>query len=261
MRKRTKPEGKMKKWIMAVASVGVALATMSSLSAAEPQGLKFELTPYIWLAGMEGDVTVNDQKVEFDKSFSDLLDNVEVAGSLLGVVQYDRFLVWGQVDYFSMSNDKLDLEDKPQGGTLDTSMLLGEVAVGYQVDGWVEGQTFDLLVGVRTLHIENTLKIKDGATYEKNRDRTDPILVVRPSIPILPSKIDGLRFNATLAIGGGDSKLVYELHPAIQYQITENIAARVGYRTVGYKVEGEHNDKNEMNFSLSGLIAGVGVTF
>lgn len=230
-------------------------------SAAEPRGWKIEVTPYAWLAGIEGDMTINGQEADFDKSFSDLVDAVDVAGSMLGVVQYDRYLIWGQVDYFSMSTDELDVEDQPAGGSLDSKMLLGEVAVGYQIDGWAEGQTFDILVGVRMLSIENDLNVNGGASASKDNELVDPILVVRPSIPVFPSKIQGLRFNPTLAIGGGgDADLVYEMQPQLQYQINDNVAARIGYRTVGYKFEGD-NDDNELNFNLSGLIAGVGVTW
>jgi opacity protein-like surface antigen len=252
----------MKKYIAVMLCVGAVLVTAMSVSAAEPEGLKVEITPYAWLAGLEGDVTVNGHKSEFDKSFSDIIDYVDLAGGVLGTVQYNRYLVWGQVDYFSMSTDNLDEKDQPQGGSLDSKMFLGELAAGYQVDGWMEGQTFDLLVGVRTLHLENTLDINGVGSFDKNRDLTDPIFVVRPSILVWPSKISGLRFNPTLAIGGGgDSKLVYELQPQLQYQITDNIAARVGYRRVGYKVEGSHNSDNELNFALAGVIVGVGVTF
>jgi hypothetical protein len=82
---------------------------------------------------------------------------------------------------------------------------------------------------------------------------------MRPSIPVLPSKIQGLRFNPTLAIGaGGDADLVYELQPQFQYQITQSVVARLGYRTVGYKFK---DGDNELNINLSGLIAGVGMTF
>ena len=105
----------------------VLLMASSTTFAVEPQGWKVEITPYAWLAGIEGDVTVDGQKADFDKSFSDLVDAVELAGSLLGVVQYNRFLLWGQVDYFSMSTDELDVEDRPQGGSLDSDLLLGEL--------------------------------------------------------------------------------------------------------------------------------------
>jgi hypothetical protein len=251
-------------------AVSVGFAQQPAAPAAGPEGWKFEVTPYMWLAGLEGDVTIKGQKAEFDKSFSDLIDYVDVAGSLLGVAQYDRYLFWGQVDYFSMSTDNVDEQDQPQGGSVDTKMLLGEAAVGYQIDGWMEGQTFDLLIGVRTLHMETDVKVDSHGTLSKDNDLVDPILVVRPSIPIFPSKITGLRFNPTLGIGaGGDSDLVYELQPQLQYQITDNMAARVGYRRVGYKFKGDSakNEKvnltedDEMNISLAGLIVGLGVTF
>ena len=246
--------------IAMAASAGYAAEPQGAAKAAGPDGWKFEVTPYVWAAGIEGDIKVNGRKADFDKSFSDLFDYVDAAGSFLGVAQYDRCLLWGQVDYFSMSTDALDIEDQPKGGEFDSKMLLSEFAVGYQVDGWMEGQTFDLLVGVRNLHIENDLEVYGKGTFSKDNDVTDPIILVRPSIPIFPSKIAGLRFNPTMGIGaGGNADLVYELQPQFQYQITEHIAARLGYRRVGYKFEGKGD--SELNIALAGLIAGVGVTF
>lgn len=248
----------MKKWIIALLCIGAVL----NVTAAEPKGWKFELTPYLWTAGLEGDVTIHGRTADFEKEFTDLFKALELGGSLLGVAQYDRFLLWGQVDYFSLSTDEMEVEDQPEGGSLDTKLLLGEVAVGYQIDGWSEGQTFDLLVGVRTLSMEADLELDDGRSESQDNDILDPIFVLRPSLPIFPSKIDGLRFNPTLAIGaGGDADLVYELFPQIQYQITDNMLARFGYRTVGYKFKGEHNEDNELNIRLAGLIVGLGVTF
>jgi hypothetical protein len=242
--------------------MALALAAGTRSSAQDDKGLQVEITPYLWLAGIEGDATVNGQKTDFEKKFSDIVDAVDVAGSLLAVVQVNRFLVWGQVDYFSTDTDKMDVEDQPQGGRLETDMTLLEFAVGYQFDGWMEDQTFDVLVGVRHLEMDNTLTVKgDGTVHEKTVELTDPMLVVRPSMAMFPSKIDGLRFNPTLAIGGGgDSEMVYELFPQIQYQISELAALRVGYRTVGYKFEGDNND-NELNINLAGLIVGLGMTF
>lgn len=244
--------------------VGVAAALLVSVSggfAAEPEGWKFEVTPYAWLAGLEGDITVRGHKVDFDKSASDMLDYVEVAGSLLTVVQYDRYLFWGQVDYFELSTDELDIDDQPKHGKLDTTMVLAEVAAGYQVDGWMEGQTFDLLVGARLLHTENDLTIYNVGEASKDDDVWNPIVMVRPSIPLFPSKIEGLRFNPTLGIGGGggNTTLTYELAPQLQYAFNDNIAARVGYRRVGYQMNGKGD--NELNFDLAGLFVGLGVMF
>lgn len=239
--------------------VGMVLAALlvvvSVGNAAEPQGWKFEITPYAWLAGVEGDLTVNGHRVDFKKSFSDLFDYVDWGGSVLGVAQYNRYLAWVQADYFSLRTGKLDVDQQPQHGRLDSKMFLGEYAVGYQVDGWAEGQTFDLLVGARTLDVRNDLEVFGVGTLSKNKTILDPIFVVRPSFP-LSSKI---RFNPTLGIGGGgDSDLVWELQPQFQYQFTDTIAARLGYRTIHYKFT---QDGNRLNIDLSGLIVGVGVMF
>jgi len=242
--------------VMAVLLVAVSLGY-----AAEPQGWKFEVTPYAWLAGLEGDVTVNGQKTDFDKSASDVLDTVDVGGSLRLGAECNRFLIGALVDYFSLSTDKLDVEDRPQGGSFDTKMLLTEAAVGYRVNGWAEGQSFGLMVGVRNLHTENDLTVYDQGEGSKDNDITDVMFYVLPSVPVLPSKIDGLRFNPVMGIGAGDSDLAFELFPQFQYQITDTVAARLGYRTVGWKFKGDDNEDNELNVRLAGLIAGVGLTF
>jgi opacity protein-like surface antigen len=49
------------------------------------------------------------------------------------------------------------------------------------------------------------------------------------------------------------------MQPQFQYQITDNMAARLGYRRVGYRFK-DDND-NELNIDMSGLIVGLGVTF
>lgn len=249
----------MKTMLMTVIVAGLVLAAGMAASAAEPEGWKFELTPYLWAAGLEGDLTINGHEAEFEKEFSDLFDMLDIGGSLFGVAQYNRFIFLGAVDYFSLSTDKLDVEDQPPGRTLDSKLLLGELAAGYQFDGFMEGMTISVLAGARLTSMELDLELADGETASKDNDLVDPILMLNPSIPIFPSKIDGLRFNPILAIGGGnDADLVYELFPQFQYQVTDHMAARLGYRTVGYKFE---DGDNELNINLAGLIIGAGFTF
>ena len=55
----------MKTKIMMMIAAGLVLAAGLAASAAEPQGWKIETTPYLWAAGLEGDVTVNGHEVEF----------------------------------------------------------------------------------------------------------------------------------------------------------------------------------------------------
>jgi hypothetical protein len=248
---------------MTTRTLGMTLAALlvagSSAVAGSTDKWQFEATPYLWATGMEGDMTVDGQTIEFDKKFSDIIDKVDMAFSALGVAQKGRFLVWAQGDYFSLSTQQFVTPHAPAGAKLETTLNIGELAVGWQVDGWSDKQTFDLLIGARFTRLESTLTVNTVGTFKNTRTLTDPMILVRPSIPILPSKIDGLRFNPTLGFGaGGDSKYVYEMQPQIQYQFTEHMAGRFGFRTVGYKVE---KDGDEMNMRMSGLLIGLGFTW
>jgi hypothetical protein len=248
------------KWLSGVLAAVICLGGFNAVAQEASGGWNWEIAPYLWLAGLEGDVTVNGQKTDFDKSASDLLDAVELGGSVMVVGRNDQLVLWGALDYFSLSTDELDVEDRPQGGSLDTDMMLIEAGVGCTVDGWDEDQTIDILLGARYLEMDNDLEVFGVGTGSKNVTVLDPIVVVRPKMPILTAYVDGLRLDPTFAIGGGgDSDLVYELFPKLVYEATEQVEVHLGYRTVGYEFDGSGD--NELNFSLSGLIAGVGIEF
>jgi len=237
------------------------LISASAVLAQDPKGWKTELDPYTWLAGMEGDATVDGQKAEFDKSFSDLVELVEFGAGLLGTVRHGRYVTFAQLDFMDLSTDALDVQDRPEGGKLDTSMFIHEVGGGYRINGWKEGQTIDVMIGLRGMHLESDLEVYGQGKHSSEADIVDPMIVVRPSVPIFPSRIDGLRFTGTLAIGGGgDSDLIYELQPQLRYQFHEHVSARLGYRRIGWKFEADGND-DELNMSLNGLVLGFGVTF
>lgn len=252
--------------LAAVPSVGSEVATThlseptlpqgAASAPAQSSGWKFSFAPYLWMMGIEGDGTVNGTDFEFEKDFSDLVDHVDVAASFLFRAQYDRWVGTVMYDYADISIDDLDV---PAGGSFESKLNLVEAAFGYQVDGWSEGQTFDLMLGVRSVHVDNELDTA-GPDFEGSSNATDPLFMVRPTIPLFPSSIDGLRLNSTLAIGGGgDSDLVWELSPVLEYQFSDTISGRFGYRRVGWRFEEDNGD--EVDIEFAGLILGVNFGF
>jgi hypothetical protein len=234
------------------------LLCASGVYAGENPSWNFEFTPYLWYAGLEGDVTVAGRQVDFEKDASDLVDLVDIGGSFRIGAEVGRVMVGALVDVISLSTDELDDADQPQRGSMDSEMLLVEGGIGYRIDGWSKGQSFGLMAGVRHLELDNDLTVNGVGEFSRKDELTDIMFFLLPRVPMFASKMDGLYFNPVLGVGAGDSDLAYELFPQLQYQISEKFSARLGYRRVGWKLE---DGDNELNVSLAGLIAGIGLKF
>lgn len=236
------------------ALTALCLATfMVPAMAGEEDTWKVEFTPYVWAAGLDADVTIANRTANVDASFSDLLDNLDMAAAFLATAQYNSWVTWLQVDYLDMSTD---FSKGPASGSVDTEMTMSTFGFGYQFQGWKPGQTFDVLLGVRNLKLDNKLKLGALGEFGSDRSITDPVIIVRPSIPLS----EHWRFNPTLSYGtGGDSEKTYELQPQFQYQAWKNGAFRFGYRKVGYDIESSRG--NTFDGAFEGPFIGFGMTF
>lgn len=219
------------------------------------KGWTFEFTPYLWAAGIDGDVSVRGRKANINMDFSDLVKHVDIGGDFLGIARKGRFVMWTQFDYMGLDNKDLG-GALPSDSRLQTTMLLFEAAAGYQFNGPFAGSKIDTMLGLRYGSFENKLSIQ-GAQAKQTRDLVDPMIVVLPRIPIY---YDWLAFTMTLAVGGGgDSEFIYELQPQLEFQFSKNFLARVGYRQLHYKFEGKED--SDFDADLQGFIVGLGVTF
>ena len=84
---------------------------------------------------------------------------------------------------------------------------------------------------LRHAALDNEVRLSGIGSKSQNTDLTDALLILRPSVPLT----DKLRFNPTMNIGAGDSDLTWELQPELQYNFTDTVAGRFGYRRVHYK--------------------------
>ena len=236
---------------------------------AADDGFQVELTPYLWMMGVDADVTVNERKASFEQSFGDLIDNVDAGFSGLGVLSYNRWLLLGQYDYFDISTNGDDLSDRgvpvPPGGRaeLELETTIGTIAAGYRF-GDSDHRAVDLLIGVRELDMEPTLSFQ-GESRTNDTKVTDTIIMLRPSVRLS----ERWRFNPTLSYAvDGDSDTHFELSPQVQYQFADSFALRFGYRTLSYELESGSRSTDEtpgtyrkFDGTMSGLFLGVGWTF
>ena len=254
-----------KKWFGAVlAAVLVASAGASAQAATATAGSgdwQFEVTPYVWALGLDGNISVNNKDADFNRSFSDLIDNTDFAASLLGVAQYQKYVGFVQADYFKLKYNNDDF-DQPRAQELLEEVTLDQtfvtMAAGYQFPGFTADGWIDVMLAARVNNLKVDVKTLGNRSEDNSKTYWDPALVVRPSFFLTKDK--KLRFNPTLSIGGGgDSEFLYELQPQFQYDFTKNIGARLGYRRLYYKISGDHD--SELKITYDGLIAGVSLLF
>ena len=221
------------------------------------EGLNFELTPYFWAAGIDGKLDIGGESVHFNRDFSDLWDNTDAAFMGLAVISYNRFVLYVDYDYLSLSNKEHTRRGVlvPIGTkvTADTDLNVGTYGGGYRFNTFGKN-TIDVLIGAQLTDVDEKIKAA-GAKFENKDSITDTVVMLRPSLQFS----EHWRFNPTLAYGiSGDSDTTYSLMPQLQYQVADSFALRIGYKRLYYKFK---NNGNELNSSFSGPFVGLGWTF
>jgi outer membrane protein OmpA-like peptidoglycan-associated protein len=239
----------------AAIAVTVVIATTAPCAQAQDENWGFEVAPYLWGAGIDADVSVGNQTVTVERDFGDIVDALDIGGGLMAGGLFNRFVVVTQIDYLSLDSDELD--DAPARGRVEAESLMAVLAMGYRFGGERPGKHFDVLLGARNLSLDTTLTLDGLGKFERDRDYVDPILMLRPSFPLGQR----WRFNPTMSFGtGGDSEKTWEVQPQFQFQISDNVAARFGYRRLHYEIESENGVKS-FDGAFEGLIIGIGGTF
>lgn len=132
------------------------LAGLAALLAAAPAGAeewRAQVTPYVWASGLGGDVTpfTGAPSLSFDKSFSEVLEDLDAAFFLSAYARKDRFVVLGDLSYSASSKSGLIPPGLPAEGEL-TQRSLTLTAGWRAIDNG--GLALDVLGGVRAWKIE-----------------------------------------------------------------------------------------------------------
>jgi hypothetical protein len=230
--------------------------------AAVKNGWSFALTPYLWIAGISGTVNtpfqrVPEQKVEAD--FGDVLSNISgLAFMGAGEVRYGRFGLIGDITTLTLESDVAT----PRGQLFSGGKGRVSATTGMVLGSWralEDGKnTLDLAAGVRPWSLTTKLTLEQGLlpgrTVKPSASWVDPLLGLRYSRRL------GANWSATLYgdIGGfgAGSEFTWELFGSVNYQVTDAISLRVGYRHM--QVDHRHMG-TETNINLSGPI--IGATF
>lgn len=230
-----------------------SLALLPAAAQAEERGdWALQVTPYVWATGIGGDIRPfsGAPTLSIDRSFAEVLEDLDAAFFVSGFARYERFVLLGDVSYSESSRKGLVPPGLAAKGDL-TQMSL-TLAAGYRV---VDNPdlTVDLLAGARHWQVEGSVKVPLlGVSASPELDFTDPIVAVRASLALAP------QWSTTLYADFGGfgigSEQTSQIAATLNYQATENIFLSAGYRLLNLDYR---DGGTRIDMTMSGPLLGA----
>lgn len=216
----------------------------------------FNLAPYVWMPGINGDVSVaNRPSVPVDASFSDILDNFDVGLQARFEARRNRFgfaadVVWMNLGLPAAETQMADV-------TVDFRQLVAEgigfyrVASGGRADNPAH---LDLLAGVRytTSRTRLSAETAAGADYDgdfQDLDWVDAVAGIEIRAPV-GSKLSLL---GRTDVAGFGSNVTWNLEGDLAFRPSEHWTFGAGWRymSIDYD-EGEGVERRQLDLAYSG---------
>ena len=209
--------------VLATALVSLTVSASfwpGAVAAQESDSWQFRITPYLWMLGLDGTTALLGQDVEVDASFSDILDNLNIALSAnMELSKGPLFFVFDPM-YAALEMDFVG--PGPVGGTIDIDLLIADLNVGYSID-----ENFGFYAGLRYYDQDISITPNMMGNVSLGDDWTDYLLGIRVRTEMsdkwsFAGKLDG-------AVGG-DSDSAWYFQVVLLRHFGRNMHLDLGWR-------------------------------
>jgi hypothetical protein len=253
---------------LGVLTFAAAIALCGPASAADPQveipevapvapisqGWKFTIAPYVWTAGLSGDLShAGTPLVHFDAPFSNLLSALKFGGMLVGEARYDRFVLFSDLIDLNLSESyKLSPFGMPVEVDVRVNLFEWTPMFGYSLvktPDW----NFDVMVGIRlwSLNLDTSIDLVNVMSVTPNLKETwvDAMVGVKSQYALT----DKFFVAGWAMVGTGGSTYTWDLMGSVGYKHSDRLAFMAGYRAqaVDYN-SGSYNFKTTMQGPILG---------
>jgi len=247
---------------MRLNSVGIVAAFLlwsASVKADPRTEWSFEVAPYVWTMGLHGDATVRGINVHIDKSFWDLLSNLELPAEVHGEAWWKRR--FGLLIDTTFSKSTVDIDRGPANARLPSWFLLTDVAgLARMRERQVLSNPdrtvwIDALVGLRHVYTKAEVDLADGMQLERSRSVLDPILGGR--IGVQASSVS-LQVGGDIGGATWARNFTWSLAAALEYRFSHLAGVVLGYRALSFDSEADSGiNWFKYDVTLHGLILAI----
>ncbi len=246
---------------IACAAMGLLGLLAGPARAQETPGVQFYISPYLWVAGISGDVTTRRGVTrDVSVSFGDVLSNLSVIPFMgAAEVRYGRFGLLADVMYLSLKSDVSTRGVLFGNGTGSVSSFTGTFLANYRV---VDSgpHRLDLMAGVRPWDMWVKLSLNSallpGRTFKASAGWVDPIIALRYSLRLGDSW--GLTFYGDIGGFGAGSEFTWQVLGTVDYRVRDWLVLRAGYRHLAVN---QSRRSLEFDGAISGPIIGATIRF
>jgi opacity protein-like surface antigen len=196
----------------------------------------FRVSPYVWFAGMSGDVGVNSNLpvIDVDVDFGEIFENIDwfpPPVMFVGEVRYDRFGVFTDFIFLGLdSNDEVTKGPVAVAADLELDTIVWTFGASYRAIESDRG-SLGLLVGGRLWNVDARGSLVGPlAVRQRSGSKTwvDPIIGINGRIELGA----GFALQAEGDVGGfgAASDIDWQVIGTLQYAIAESIMLEAGYR-------------------------------
>jgi hypothetical protein len=224
--------------------------TAEAAPATDEEGFRFELTPYLWLSGLKGDVRIRRLGTEVDADFKDLLDHLDLGGAFVFEAGKGNWSGWFDGFYVRLK-EGAERERVSIGAVVEASIIDG--AIAYRI---AEGPAVDVYAGVRRSRIDVEFELKPLVTLDGHESWVDPIVGARFLWELTDRWFAGIKFD--MGGFGMGSDFTWNAQAGIGYRFTEHISLKGSYRYLSIDYD---EDDFVYDTDMNGFQIGLGISW
>jgi len=231
---------------------------------------EFEIAPYLFASGLNGTVGMRGVEADVDMSFGDIWDRLDKAFMLLATAQKGDWIFGFDGMYVELDGEQTSSWQGPLGNS-NTAQLNAEMteqiyslSAGRNIAQQNSGSRLDVLGVARYTNLQTKLSLAlttgsdllpDGSrSASAEYDWWDAAIGFRYVAPLS----DRWDFVGYADVGAGGSDLTYQVLAGVNWQFTNALSAKIGYR---YLYQDYEKDNFKWDMAMSGAFLGLGIRF
>lgn len=235
-----------------------AAAALLAAATVHAEEWQHEVTPYIWATGMDGTAGIGSVDASVDVSFSDIIDDLEMA--FLGTYRATKGPLSLSLDVVYMG---LGQSAEGPGGLLAADIDLDQTAIEGTV-GWALTEQLVAFGGLRYIDLSVEVQARGPLgnlrTAGGSESWVDPLIGARYTIPL--NDRWSLALRGDIGGFGVGSDFAWQAIATARWQATERLGVLAAYRYFDMDYEdGDGAGRFKYDIAISGPALGIVFTF